>query len=373
MVDDISILYVEDDINISVFTSKLLSSKTGFKITHVNNGLKGLNYFKSKPPDIIITDIRMPEMDGITMIKEIRKLDQEVPIIVTTAFGDTENILACVDLGIDAYIVKPISIDKIIKKISRISKRILLKRKVDDLQEQLIHSHRMEAVGQLAGGVAHEFNNILTAIISYSSVIAMKLEDDTLKEYIQKVIVSAEKAADMVRSLLAFSRKDIIQPVPQKLSIILNNILQMLAKSVGSHINIIIHNKDSDVIAMVDSNSIEQVLYHIINNSRESMPDGGEIHVSVDIGSPEGVIMGLQNEDSDNLYAIITIKDDGVGMSKEILSKAFDPFFTTKEVGKGPGLGLSIAYGIVRQHDGYIHLESTVDGGSTVKIFLPLI
>jgi PAS domain S-box-containing protein len=240
------------------------------------------------------------------------------------------------------------------------------------LEEQLLHSRKLEAVGLLAGGVAHEFNNILMAIMGYSSLLAIKTDDtDPRKPYIDNILSSSERAANLTRGLLAFSRKQIINPAVVTLNDIVRKIEKLLRNVIGEDIELRTFLSETNPTVTVDSGQIEQVLMNLATNARDAMPNGGSLTIeteSVTIDSEvEKGVAGLEPGE----YALLSISDTGIGMNETIREHIFEPFFTSKDVGKGTGLGLSIAFGIIKQHNGCITVASEPDQGSTFRIYLP--
>ncbi|MGE5892760.1 MAG: PAS domain-containing protein, partial [bacterium] len=238
------------------------------------------------------------------------------------------------------------------------------------LEQQLRQAQKMEAIGQLAGGIAHDFNNILTAIIGYASLTQIKMtDDDPLQSNIEQIISSAERAANLTQSLLAFSRKQIINPHPVDLNQIIGMVEKFLLRIIGEDIELktVLHHEP--LMVMADSGQIEQILMNLATNARDAMSEGGALTITTSRGRPDHqFIPGKQGE-----YALISFTDTGIGMDDKTKEKVFEPFFTTKEVGKGSGLGLSIIYGIVKQHSGHIAIQSEHGKGTVVKIYLPLI
>ncbi len=242
------------------------------------------------------------------------------------------------------------------------------------LEDQLRQSQKMEAIGQLAGGIAHDFNNILTAIIGYSSLLKMKMNDnDPLINNIDQILASSERAANLTQSLLAFSRKQVTNPQPADLSGIINKVENLLKRIIGEDVELKIILADAPLTTMADSGQIQQVLMNLSTNARDAMPKGGALTISTEaIDADEGFIKshGFGEPGS---YALIEISDTGAGMDEKTRDRIFEPFFTTKEAGKGTGLGLTMVYGIVKQHNGYINVYSEQGHGTTFKIYLPLI
>jgi len=241
------------------------------------------------------------------------------------------------------------------------------------LEEQLLHAQKMEAIGQLAGGVAHDFNNLLTAIIGYSTMLSQNLSGDAKNiQYVNQVMGASEKAAELTKSLLAFSRKQEIELRPINLKTVLTSVRSLLSRIIGEDISFHISIPSDDIVILADPGQIEQVLLNLATNARDAMVSGGMLNVDasiVPLGEDSVETHGIERPGS---YVMISVSDTGKGMNDEVRSRIFEPFFTTKSVGKGTGLGLSIVYGIVKQHRGAIHVYSEPGVGTTFKIFLPL-
>ena len=249
------------------------------------------------------------------------------------------------------------------------------------MQEYLSHSQRLESIGTLAGGIAHDFNNILTAITGYGHILKMKAkEDDPSKAYIEQILASAERAANLTQSLLAFSRKQISSPEPVKLKGIIENVKRLLQRVIGENIELRTEISGEELTAMADSVQIEQVLVNLCTNARDAMPEGGVLAIKMKRVSADKIRHTIASEAGrispemlgDKGYAEISVIDTGTGMDEKTRERIFEPFFTTKEVGKGTGLGLSMVYGIVKQHHGHISVQSEAGQGTTFRIYLPL-
>lgn len=240
------------------------------------------------------------------------------------------------------------------------------------LENQLLQSQKMESVGTLAGGIAHDFNNILTVIIGCGELMRMKLPPSSpVEQYLVQIMEVAERAALLTRSLLAFSRKQLNDPVKLNINRVVESVGSLLPRIIGEDVEIIVEAAVADLCVRADKGQIEQVLMNLAGNARDAMPDGGSLTISTGferLDRPSAESKGL----SCGLYATITVADTGSGMEPSVRERIFEPFFTTKGVGKGTGLGLSMAYGIVRQHDGAMVVESTPGKGSIFRIYLPL-
>jgi len=241
------------------------------------------------------------------------------------------------------------------------------------LEEQLRHAQKMEAVGQLAGGIAHDFNNILTAIIGYGSILRMRIQNDQLRQHVESILASAERAANLTKSLLAFSRKQILNPKPVNVNSIITRVEGLLARIIGEDIDLKTELSDKDLIVMADAGQMEQVLMNLAANARDAMPDGGLLTIETEILALDEEYKKTHSYGEPGEYAVISLTDTGLGMDEDTRKRIFEPFFTTKEVGKGTGLGLSMAYGMIKQHKGNINVYSEPGRGTTFKIYLPLV
>jgi two-component system, cell cycle sensor histidine kinase and response regulator CckA len=239
------------------------------------------------------------------------------------------------------------------------------------LEEQLQQAQKMESIGTLAGGIAHDFNNLLTAIIGGSELILTKLhEDDPVFKRVKDIHEAGNRAADLTRQLLAFSRKQVLDAKILDINQLITNLEKMLVRLIGEDIRL-----QSNLSALkpgikADPTQIEQVLINLIVNARDAMPKGGKIsietrNVKVDARHNMPEFMVEPGE-----YILLSVADSGHGIKKELLDKIFDPFFTTKERGKGTGLGLAMVYGIIKQHGGYIWVTSEIDQGTVFNIYL---
>ncbi|MBI5056406.1 MAG: response regulator [Nitrospirae bacterium] len=241
------------------------------------------------------------------------------------------------------------------------------------LEEQLRHSQKMEAVGLLAGGVAHDFNNILTAIIGYAHVTMIKMTDgDPLKNNIELILQSSQRAASLIQSLLAFSRKQIINPGPADLNEIVGHLDKLLRRVIGEDIELKTALHRTPLTIMADRGQIEQVVMNLATNARDAMPAGGSLTIKTEAVQLDEKFIREYGFGKPGEYALLSIADTGTGIDEKTRGRIFEPFFTTKEVGRGTGLGLSMVYGAVQQNKGHINIDSESGKGTTVRIYLPL-
>ncbi len=240
------------------------------------------------------------------------------------------------------------------------------------LQEQLIHTQKMESVGRLAGGVAHDFNNMLTAIINYTHLATKRASGSgAVGEYLREVQIAAERATRLTSQLLAFSRRQVIAPRVLDLNEIIADTSNMLRRLIGEDIELVTLLGAELGLVNVDPGHIEQVLFNLVVNAQDAMPEGGKLTIEtakVRLGED---LATADPELAAGEYVILFVSDNGVGMTDEVRSHIFEPFYTTKEVGKGTGLGLSTSYGVVAQSGGGIEVQSQLGHGTTVKVYLP--
>lgn len=242
------------------------------------------------------------------------------------------------------------------------------------IEAQLLQAQKMEAVGQLAGGVAHDFNNILTAIISYGNVLHMKMQqEDPLRRHVERILSASEKAATLTQSLLAFSRKQPVTLQPVNLAGVIKNIEKLLSRLIREDMEFRINLASEETVIMGDAGQIEQVLMNLVTNAKDAISEGGLLTIGTEVVELDQTFVDEHGGGEAGEYALLSVADSGTGMDSETASRIFEPFFTTKETGKGTGLGLAVVYGIIKQHRGIVNVYSQPGLGTTFKIYFPLI
>jgi signal transduction histidine kinase/CheY-like chemotaxis protein len=243
-----------------------------------------------------------------------------------------------------------------------------------NLEAQFRHAQKLESVGQLAAGVAHDFNNILTVIQGYADcLLARSTPEDFSQGPLKQISKASQRAAALTKQLLMFSRKQVIQTKVLDLNLVLQNMAKMLQRLLGEDVALEAdYNSDLPHIE-ADSGMLEQIIMNLAVNSRDAMPGGGRLRIGTSCVELDAAYASRHTDARPGRFVCLTVSDSGVGMDQKTLERIFEPFFSTKEVGKGTGLGLATVYGIVNQHQGWIEVASTIGRGTTFKIYFPAV
>ena len=335
---------------------------------------EGLRRIRDNTHDIYLVDYRLPDRTGLELIHEAKE-QTDKPFILMTGYGSGEIDEAALREGAADYVEKHLTGTYLERAMRYALRDWQAERVLRDRDEQLRHAQKMEAVGRLAGGIAHDFNNLLTAIIGYTDLIRERVEasDPTARD-VREIRNAADRAATLTRQLLAFSRKQLLQPVILDLKDTVGGMLQMLPRVIGDHIKTVANLGSPVRYIRADEGQIEQVILNLVLNARDAMPSGGALTIAtenVDITreliATQGLIL------SPGAYVMLSVTDTGIGMDAATRARAFEPFFTTKPRGKGTGLGLASVYGTVEQSGGAIAIDSEVGRGTSVRIYFPVV
>jgi two-component system, cell cycle sensor histidine kinase and response regulator CckA len=273
------------------------------------------------------------------------------------------------------FYTEEITISPIIDGSGQITNFVALKKDVSQelaLENQLLHAQKMEAVGRLAGGVAHDFNNLTTVMMGYSEILLESLDgNENLQADVQEIKKATERASSLTRQLLAFSRKQIIQPQVLSLNIIVSEMSKMLKRLIGEDIELILEAGNGLWPIKADPGQIEQIIVNLVVNARDAMPKGGKLAIKTSNISRSELADTIKVTIGESDSIMLEVTDNGDGISDDIKAHIFEPFFTTKELGKGTGLGLATVYGIVEQNGGAIEVDSKQGIGTTFRIYWP--
>ena len=253
-----------------------------------------------------------------------------------------------------------------------VTEHLKITREKSEIEEQMRQTQKLESIGRLAGGVAHDFNNMLSVIIGYGEELINSLHDsDPLKECATAIVEAGNRSASLTRQLLAFSRKQTLRPEVLNLNDIVRNLEKMLQRLIGEDVELVTELDEELSPVEVDAGQIEQVIMNLAVNARDAMPQGGTLTIETALAELDEAYAEKYLEVVPGAYVLMTVSDTGAGMDEETKKKLFEPFFTTKEAGKGTGLGLSTVYGIVKQSGGGIRVTSRPGQGSSFAIYLP--
>ncbi|HEY3916009.1 MAG TPA: response regulator [Verrucomicrobiae bacterium] len=394
---------------------------SGFEIDSAFQGREGLEMVQKaldadKPYSMAFIDVRMPPgWDGIETTGKIWEICPDLQVVICTAYSDYSWDEMAEKLGLnDALLIlkKPFDTVEVLQLAQTLSQKWSLARqaklRMADLdamvnarteelrasnekltleiaertksekalrtaQEELRQSQKLEAIGQLAGGVAHDFNNLLAVIRGNADLARLQspVLPRELSDCLKEISAASERAANLTRQLLAFSRKQMMQPQAVDIDEVIMNLSKMLKRIIGEHIDLrCVYAPDLPRVH-ADIGMIEQVLINLVVNSRDAMPEGGNLLITTELRNIREGTDVIRPDARAGEFVCVTVKDTGTGIREEDLPRIFNPFFTTKEVGKGTGLGLSTAYGIVKQHEGWIEVSSRMGAGSAFTICLP--
>ena len=254
-------------------------------------------------------------------------------------------------------------------------------RREDKSQEQLAQAERLESLGQLAGGVAHDFNNLLAVILNYATFTSEELADATESDWagrcasarddLAQISLAGERAASLTRQLLAFARREVVQPQVLDLDTVITSVEELLRRTLGEHVELVTSLAGDLQPVLADPGRLEQVLVNLAVNARDAMPGGGTLTIDTSDITVDADSIAGGSESLPGQHVRLRVSDTGTGMPPEVIEHVFEPFFTTKADGRGTGLGLATVYGILKQADGHIHIYSEPGGGTTISIMLP--
>jgi signal transduction histidine kinase len=431
----INILLVDDRAENLLALAAMLEP-LGYNLVKARSGQEALRYVLHEDFALILLDVQMPGMDGFETAELIRgrERSRHIPIIFLTAVNTSErHIFRGYLAGAVDYLLKPFVPEILLSKVAvfvdlhqktnqiqrqasvlaasvemleyqvqerqrteaalrqahdeleaRVSERTAnlaaaneaLRAEIEErrrLEAQLLQAQKMESIGRLAGGVAHDFNNLLTAIKGYAELALAAVDDpEQVRQDLSDISKATERATALTRQLLAFARRQIIDPRVIDLGELIRNIESMLQRLIGEDIDLEIRVGQAPERIKADPGQIEQLLINLVVNARDAMPDGGKLTIETASVGLDAQGAPLQGGDAaDSALVMLAVSDTGTGIAPEAREHLFEPFFTTKGPGKGTGLGLATCYGIISQHNGQISYTSEVGRGTTFNIFLP--
>ena len=370
----VRVLLVEDVAEDATLVEHLLSRVPGapFTVAHAELVREALEHVATEATDVVLLDLGLPDALGLSGLDRLLAAAPTVPVVVMTGTERDELAAQALQRGAEDFLVKgEMGSDALARSIRHALARKRAEMALRRTHEQLRTSQKMEAIGRLAGGLAHDLNGVVTAILGYADLLAETTPaDDPRRIDVEEIRRAGERAASLTRQVLAFSRREVTHTQVLAFDGVVGDLTRMLRRLIGGHIALRVELRAQDAIVLADPSQLEQVVMNLVLNARDALFGGGTVAVRTSCvdTTPDGVTALRGGKGP---FVRLEVTDDGSGMSSETLSRIFEPFFTTKELGKGTGLGLATVRRIVDQLGGAIEVESVPGKGSTFRAFLP--
>ena len=322
--------------------------------------------------DIVISDYAMPQFNGAAALAIVREKDPDLPLIFVSGTIGEEMAIEAMRVGARDYVMKG-NLKRLLPAIHRELQEAEIRREHRRGEQRLRQLEKFEAIGKLAGGIAHDFNNVIGAILGWAELGNEQVPAGSrVAEYFQNISRQSERAAALTRQLLAYARRQILEPRNVNLNEIVSETTTLLQKVIGAHIEVKIVLAPDLLVTRADPSQIEQVLLNLCFNARDAMPGGGQLLIETRNFDMAEDYCRRHSHARPGRYIQLSVSDTGIGMDAATMDRIFEPFFTTKEVGKGTGLGLATTFGVVKQHCGIIDVYSEPGHGTAFQIYLPV-
>jgi len=372
MASPLRVLFIEDADDDATLQVRLLE-QAGYEVDYSRvDSASALTGQLERAWDIVISDYSMPHFKGTDALRLVRERGLDVPFIFVSGTIGEDTAVAALKVGAQDYLMKT-HLNRLIPAVQRELREVHERKERQRLELQVHQLQRFEAIGRLAGGVAHDFNNVVGAIMGWADIgYGEAAHGSTVQDRFAKIRAQAERAAALTRQLLAFARRQVLTPCNTNLNELTKEEISLLRNVIGARIEIEMNLALNLHVIWADPGQMEQVLMNLCLNARDAMPDGGTLRIetsNVEVGAD---YQRLHAYASPGRYVLLKVSDTGTGMDAVTLEHIFEPFFTTKTVDKGTGLGLATVYGIVKQHKGFIDVDSTLGKGTTFRAYLPL-
>jgi signal transduction histidine kinase len=368
----LTVLYVEDDEEVREQTIRILARWVR-RVLPAEEGIAGLQIYHTAHPDLVITDIQMPGMDGLTLTEAIRAQDAALPIIVITAFETTALMMRSIELNVDRYVLKPVEGNRLHAALLACAQRLHAQAQLGrmrELEAEAMRTRQREAIGYLARGLAHDFNNLLQATLACITVAReASAPESPVRRILDLSSQSTARAQDLARRLAFLARGSSAPATPGSLEPLIREALEEVFAD--TEITLACHWPAELPELRLEPVAMKEALLHLFRNALEAMPSGGALKVRAQ-RKALGTAESLRLPPGD--YVEITIQDSGRGITAENLPRIFDPYFTTKPLSsqKGTGLGLALCEAVVNSHGGLLTVESRPWEGATFRLWLPV-
>ena len=321
--------------------------------------------------DIVISDYSMPGFSGTAALKIVRERGLDVPFIFVSGTIGEETAVEAMRLGANDYVMKG-NAARLLPAIRRELEDIARRRQHKSAEQRVRQLEKFEAIGKLAGGIAHDFNNVIGAVLGWAELgITEAPAESRTARYFHKIREQSQRAAGLTRQLLAYARRQILEPKNIELSQLIIETVALLRRVIGEHIEVRMVLAPAAQVVRADPSQLEQVLMNLCLNARDAMPRGGQLLIETQVIELDSEYCKLHGYARPGKHVKLSISDTGTGMDGATVERIFEPFFTTKEVGEGTGLGLATALGIVKQHEGSIEVQSELGKGTAFHVYLP--
>jgi CheY-like chemotaxis protein/nitrogen-specific signal transduction histidine kinase len=416
----ISTILIVDDMPVNVGVAMEYLEEHGYRVAVAQDGEEGLQRAAFVQPDLILLDVMMPELSGFETCRRLkaRADTKDIPVIFMTSLTDVEDKITGFEVGGVDYVTKPLQIEEVLARIrvhlalraaekqlaernAHLQREIAIRQRAEatlarardeleervrqrtaelmaevgvrrEAEERLRHSQKMDAIGQLTGGVAHDFNNILTVITGAIEILAEAVaKQPKLAAIVRMIDDAAARGAELTGQLLAFARKQPLRPRSTDINALVTDMLRLMRPTLGASIEIESKLKADAWTALIDESQLRAAILNLAINSRDAMPSGGKLTVETGNVALDQSDVAAYADVRPGPYVMIAVSDTGTGIPAAIHDQVFEPFFTTKEAGKGTGLGLSMAYGFIKQSGGHIRIDSEEGQGTSIKLYLP--
>jgi signal transduction histidine kinase len=372
MTTPLRILHLEDNADDAKLVERTLAAGgVACSIARVASRAEYLAALEEPEIGLTLCDNRLPGFDGLSALKICRERRPDLPFIFVSGTLGEEAAIESMQNGATDYVLKE-RLSRLCPAVHRAMREVEERAARKKAEEQFVEAQKMEVVGKLAAGVAHDFNNILSVIMGYCDLTMDKLgSDDAQRAHLETIRAAAERAAGLTRQLLIFCRKQAVQPVVLDLNGVLKDMDKMLRRLIDENVELtVIQGKDVGCIK-ADSGYVGQVLMNLVVNARDAMPHGGKLMVETRNVTLDNIFASRYPGVPPGEYVVMSVSDTGTGMSDAVKASLFEPFFTTKQKGNGTGLGLATCQTIAKQCGGCIEVESEVGRGSVFRVYFP--